>query len=590
METPTYWEEASPAAQHVKFESGSSTEGSTLALKEERSVFHYCDGNLNFATVATSEDDDYSFHKKKVSRDPMSHRIIEKRRRDRMNNCLADLSRLIPADYLKKGRGRIEKTEIIEMAIKHMKHLQMHACRQLDTCELAQQQNREEIAEQHPPGGPIVVEHYRLGYQECLSEAMHFMVEVEGFFAGDPLCVQLINHLQKHCDRILKGDRLNFPRTHLGETTSTSSGSTGSGSYSHHGNTIPLGSSGLGSSSSPGSGSGSCSDSGRTENKDSGINCRISPVTQSVPKMPPQALTSEDNSYEEGLTPLSVPSQLREMLTTTNLTSYSIANNPSITGSSQHSAHPDVHPAVSPGLQHMIGHSATGMSDHLPVNGSSAASLYKFKNNIKQRFTAEHHFEDRREHTASVNSQDMSDIHYVSTKRRRYTSETNEDVAAGNNLLTLSIQPPEMTRHRDSETCSVPSCPPSPVPKFPQARSPSPDTTALAPLSPHKPLSNPSFGVPIFALHSKGSFYIPLTLDSDMLGPYLADLGHDAENHNMSMALHPVTISVNFQYANHVKAQSRQPQINQCSSNIPWKSEPNGFYPIKWSVCASERN
>lgn len=54
----------------------------------------------------------------------MSHRIIEKRRRDRMNNCLADLSRLIPTEYLKKGRGRIEKTEIIEMAIKHMKFLQ----------------------------------------------------------------------------------------------------------------------------------------------------------------------------------------------------------------------------------------------------------------------------------------------------------------------------------------------------------------------------------------------------------------------------------------------------------------------------------
>lgn len=68
---------------------------------------------------------------KYMFQDPMSHRIIEKRRRDRMNNCLADLSRLIPADYLKKGRGRIEKTEIIEMAIKHMKHLQGHACRQL---------------------------------------------------------------------------------------------------------------------------------------------------------------------------------------------------------------------------------------------------------------------------------------------------------------------------------------------------------------------------------------------------------------------------------------------------------------------------
>jgi hypothetical protein len=34
---------------------------------------------------------------------------------------------------------------------------------------------------------------------------MHFLVEVEGFFAGDPLCLRLINHLQKHCEKILKG-------------------------------------------------------------------------------------------------------------------------------------------------------------------------------------------------------------------------------------------------------------------------------------------------------------------------------------------------------------------------------------------------
>lgn len=39
-----------------------------------------------------------------IEQDPMSHRIIEKRRRDRMNNCLAELSRLIPANYLKQVR------------------------------------------------------------------------------------------------------------------------------------------------------------------------------------------------------------------------------------------------------------------------------------------------------------------------------------------------------------------------------------------------------------------------------------------------------------------------------------------------------
>lgn len=65
----------------------------------------------------------------------MSHRIIEKRRRDRMNNCLADLSRLIPAEYMKKGRGRVEKTEIIEMAIKHMKYLQSNVSPSGEFCE-----------------------------------------------------------------------------------------------------------------------------------------------------------------------------------------------------------------------------------------------------------------------------------------------------------------------------------------------------------------------------------------------------------------------------------------------------------------------
>ena len=69
-----------------------------------------------------------------ISQDPLSHKIIEKRRRDRMNNCLADLSRLIPSSYLKKGR--IEKTEIIERAIKHIRHLQSHHCTKVEGCEL----------------------------------------------------------------------------------------------------------------------------------------------------------------------------------------------------------------------------------------------------------------------------------------------------------------------------------------------------------------------------------------------------------------------------------------------------------------------
>lgn len=52
---------------------------------------------------------------------------------------------------------------------------------------------------------PISTEHFRLGYQECLSEVMRYLVEGQGHFPREPVCLQLINHLQHHCDNITKG-------------------------------------------------------------------------------------------------------------------------------------------------------------------------------------------------------------------------------------------------------------------------------------------------------------------------------------------------------------------------------------------------
>lgn len=43
---------------------------------------------------------------------------------------------------------------------------------------------------------------FSLGYQECMSETMQYMVEVEGHFPREGICVRLINHLQKHCESL----------------------------------------------------------------------------------------------------------------------------------------------------------------------------------------------------------------------------------------------------------------------------------------------------------------------------------------------------------------------------------------------------
>lgn len=105
----------------------------------------------------------------------MSHRIIEKRRRDRMNSCLADLSRLIPPQFQRKGRGRIEKTEIIEMSIRYMKQLQNQECFQKENV-------------------------YKMGYDECLQQAANFL-----YNSHREICFQLMDHLKEHSTDFLKG-------------------------------------------------------------------------------------------------------------------------------------------------------------------------------------------------------------------------------------------------------------------------------------------------------------------------------------------------------------------------------------------------
>ncbi|XP_049273230.1 uncharacterized protein LOC119396898 isoform X2 [Rhipicephalus sanguineus] len=87
-----------------------------------------------------------------------------------------------------RGRGRIEKTEIIEMAIKHLRHLQAHSCKDPTTCEVVQRVDSDHRLQ------------YRLGFQECLSETARFLVDLDG--AGDDMCLRLVTHLQKHFDKI----------------------------------------------------------------------------------------------------------------------------------------------------------------------------------------------------------------------------------------------------------------------------------------------------------------------------------------------------------------------------------------------------
>lgn len=47
--------------------------------------------------------------------------VIEKKRRDRINLSLCELKRLVPSAYEKQGSAKLEKAEILQLTVDHLK-------------------------------------------------------------------------------------------------------------------------------------------------------------------------------------------------------------------------------------------------------------------------------------------------------------------------------------------------------------------------------------------------------------------------------------------------------------------------------------
>uniref|UniRef100_A0A3B4GJL9 Hairy/enhancer-of-split related with YRPW motif protein 1-like n=1 Tax=Pundamilia nyererei TaxID=303518 RepID=A0A3B4GJL9_9CICH len=109
--------------------------------------------------------------------------IIEKRRRDRINNSLSELRRLVPSAFEKQGSAKLEKAEILQMTVDHLKML-------------------------HASGGKgyfeahALAKDYRsLGFRECLAETARYLSIIEGRNSTDTLRVRLVSHLSNYASQ-----------------------------------------------------------------------------------------------------------------------------------------------------------------------------------------------------------------------------------------------------------------------------------------------------------------------------------------------------------------------------------------------------
>jgi YRPW motif-containing protein len=100
---------------------------------------------------------------------------IEKRRRDRINDCLNEIKELVPNALEKSNVNKLEKAEILQMAVDHLRM----------------------VAHNNPDrsAGRGLAELQSAGFRECMGEVSRYLVAVEGMHVEEPLRLRLMSHL-----------------------------------------------------------------------------------------------------------------------------------------------------------------------------------------------------------------------------------------------------------------------------------------------------------------------------------------------------------------------------------------------------------
>jgi len=408
--------------------------------------------------------------------DPLSHKIIEKRRRDRMNSCLADLSHLIPSNYLKKGRGRIEKTEIVEMAIKHIKHLH-------DLIPSTPGSTGVPTEDRDAPGGPgtgsgdpdkVVgsnwqcpqeVESFKNGFNECLAESVHFLVEKEHIPPENPLCSRLVGHLKRYLDHQKPGHH-HHQHHSLNETTD--------------------------------------SDYSSLRSESSAANSEVSSIVSNQSSTA-SAAVGASNSGNPGLASSKRHHNPTGRISTSTSSGSMSQSNP------------------------MSESSGSNLSGKRRSSEEVSGGKFKFKDSIRERFS--HEFESQAENATATSD------HFTGSS------------AATLDLSAARVSDPYFKRRRLSRSCDHPEDVKSGTSQQQTSASGTEDKVK---------------NVPIFALHPKGSHYIPLSVTEDVIQPCLHLFEQTTE---LPLMLHPITISVNFCGPIRIASEVRQQSFGNPTSS-----------------------
>ncbi|XP_061578123.1 class E basic helix-loop-helix protein 41 [Cololabis saira] len=122
----------------------------------------------------------------------LPHRLIEKKRRDRINECIGQLKDLLPEHLKLSTLGHLEKAVVLELTLKHLNALTA----------VTEQQHQKIIALQNGDRSmksPIHadLDAFHSGFQACAKEVLQYLGQSEQWPAREQRCAQLLGHLHK---------------------------------------------------------------------------------------------------------------------------------------------------------------------------------------------------------------------------------------------------------------------------------------------------------------------------------------------------------------------------------------------------------
>ncbi|XP_076840843.1 class E basic helix-loop-helix protein 41 isoform X2 [Brachyhypopomus gauderio] len=122
----------------------------------------------------------------------LPHRLIEKKRRDRINECIGQLKDLLPEHLKLTTLGHLEKAVVLELTLKHLNALTA----------VTEQQHQKIIALQNGDRSlkssiQADIDAFHSGFQACAKEVLQYLNKVENWTTREQRCTQLINHLHK---------------------------------------------------------------------------------------------------------------------------------------------------------------------------------------------------------------------------------------------------------------------------------------------------------------------------------------------------------------------------------------------------------